>query len=128
MYEILERRRLLSISQPIPGVIYVYGTDASDNITISGSGHNIAIAGTAGSGSFNNVSVLYVFALGGNDTVTSDNAVLVTTQLQGGAGNGSLTGGGANDGIYGEDGNDVLHGGAGNDQMSGGNGNDQIWG
>jgi Ca2+-binding RTX toxin-like protein len=86
-----------------------------------------------------NTSLIQVFGLGGNDTITLDetNGALPRANLFGGAGNDTLTGGSGgdllfgqsgNDTVLGKGGNDLLFGGAGNDTLTGGDGDDQVFG
>jgi Ca2+-binding RTX toxin-like protein len=128
MLERLENRRLFSITSPLPGVVYVYGSNAADNISVTGSGTSISIAGDAGSAAFANVGIVYIFGRGGDDTVAVADAITSTAVINGGAGRDNLTGGGGNDQISGDDGNDVLHGGSGRDQLIGGAGSDHLYG
>ncbi|MES2193997.1 MAG: calcium-binding protein [Pseudomonadota bacterium] len=60
---------------------------------------------------------LVVNANGGNDTITAGNglAALITLELDGGAGNDTITGGDGADIIIGGTGNDIVFGGGGND-------------
>ena len=69
----------------------------------------------------------------GNDTISlavagGQQAILIPTVLNGGAGNDKITGGEAGDLIQGVDGNDVLTGNGGNDSLLGGAGNDTLIG
>jgi Ca2+-binding RTX toxin-like protein len=86
-----------------------------------------------------NTSLIRVFGLGGDDTITFDeaNGPLPTATLFGGAGNDTLTGGSSDDLLFGGSGNDTLlgkggfdflFGGAGNDTLTGGDADDQVFG
>src|SRR5262245_55969740 len=86
-----------------------------------------------------NTSVIQVFGLGGNDTITLDeaNGALPRADLFGGDGNDTLTGGSGVDQLSGEAGDDTLlgkggtdflFGGAGNDTLTGGDADDQLFG
>lgn len=127
MFETLENRRLMAVSLS-NGQLFVVGSDAADNISITGTGSDVTVNGTAGSGSFTGVALIAVFSLGGNDVVSIDEAVTVSSFIRGGAGNDSLTGGGGGDAIYGQEGSDLLHGGSGGDRLDGGAGVDTFFG
>jgi Ca2+-binding RTX toxin-like protein len=77
-----------------------------------------------------NTSLIQVFGLAGNDTITLNeaNGALPAANLFGGAGNDVLTGGSGKDQLFGEAGNDILLGKGGNDLLFGGDGNDTITG
>ena len=84
-------------------------------------------------------SLIRVFGLGGNDTITLNeaNGALPAANLFGGAGNDVLTGGSGDDQLFGQAGNDtllgkggfdLLFGGAENDTLTGGDADDQAFG
>jgi len=86
-----------------------------------------------------NTRAILVAGLGGNDTISLDeaNGALPRATLIGGSGDDTLTGGSANDLLIGQAGNDTLlgkggadqlFGGADNDKLTGGAGNDQVFG
>ncbi len=127
MIELLEGRRLMSISA-FAGYVWITGSGAADTITVTGTGTDITIAGTAGAGSYTNVRLLSIDALGGDDIVTMDDTILTQALIRGGSGKDQITAGGGNDLIWGDDGNDIIHGGSGIDNITGGNGNDDIYG
>ena len=62
-----------------------------------------------------NTSLIRVFGLGGNDTITLNeaNGALPQANLFGGAGNDTLTGGAGGDQLFGQAGNDTLLGSGG---------------
>lgn len=60
-----------------------------------------------------------IFALGGNDTVTTGTG---DDQIHGGDGQDTLSAGGGHDFLYGDTGNDTLTGSLGNDWLYGGGG------
>jgi Ca2+-binding RTX toxin-like protein len=67
---------------------------------------------------------------GGDDTFTASNglATLISLNVDGGAGNDTITGGDGNDVIHGGDGNDLVIGGRGNDVVDLGAGDDTfVW-
>ena len=109
--------------------------DAAGTILVNGG----AVAVQGGTPTVANTSLIQVFGLGGNDTITLNeaNGALPRANLFGGAGNDSLTGGSGNDFLFGQSGDDVLlgkggndflFGGAGNDVLTGGDGDDQVFG
>jgi len=86
-----------------------------------------------------NTALIRVYGLGGNDTITFDEAsgALPVGVLVGGAGNDIITGGssgdflfggGTNDTLLGRGGFDHLFGGTGNDTLTGGDADDQVFG
>jgi Ca2+-binding RTX toxin-like protein len=127
------------------GLLTVFG-DAGDNaITISrDAAGKILVNGGAvpvlgGTPTVANTTIVSVFGLSGNDTLTLDeaNGALPKALLFGGAGNDTLTGGSGadllfgqagNDALFGKGGNDYLFGGDGNDVLTGGTGDDQVFG
>jgi len=123
------------------GIVSVFG-DAQDNsITISrDAGSNILSNGVPIPGTtVANTALIRVFGMGGNDTITFDeaNGALPAAALYGGAGLDTLTGGSGsdlifggidNDALLGKGGLDLLFGGSGNDMLTGGDGDDQAFG
>ncbi len=130
---------------PGAGLLSVFG-DALDNtiVTSRNAAGNILINGGAvsvlgGTPTVANTSLIQVFGLDGNDTITLNeaNGALPRAFLFGGAGNDVLTGGSGADQLFGQAGNDtllgrggtdLLFGGAGNDVLTGGDANDQMFG
>jgi Ca2+-binding RTX toxin-like protein len=109
--------------------------DAAGIILVNGG--TVAVQG--GTPTVANTSLIQVFGLGGNDTVTIDeaNGALSSANVDGGAGDDTLTGGSSadtlngqadNDTLLGKGGNDLLFGGDGNDVLIGGDGDDQVFG
>src|SRR5579872_4487341 len=146
--ESLEGCKLLSTNAsfaPNSGVLTVTG-DAHNNTLIVGrdaAGHiNVnggAVPIQGGSATVANVSLIEVFGLGGNDTLSIDetNGAMPNANLFGGDGNDTLIGGSGADQLFGQagndtllgmGGNDLLFGGAGDDILTGGAGNDQVFG
>lgn len=146
--ESLEGRLALAVTaafSPKLQVLSVFGDAQSNQITVSRNaagailvnGGAVSIVG--GSPTVANVSLIQVFGLAGEDTITMNetNGALPSANLFGGAGNDTLTGGSAgdllfgqagNDTLLGQGGNDFLFGGAGNDTLTGGDANDQVFG
>jgi Ca2+-binding RTX toxin-like protein len=95
------------------GVVEVQGTDAVDNVAITGS--SVSFNGGNFTIDIADATAVHVRVHGGNDVVSATSTLTTSLLLIGGAGNDQLTGG---------SGNDSLDGGAGNDTLTGGDGND----
>ena len=127
------------------GVLTVFGDNLNNTIDVSRdatgrlqvNGGAVSIHGGASTAA--NTRLIQVFGLGGNDTISLNeaNGALPRANLYGGAGNDTLTGGSGNDLLFGEAGDDTLlgkggadflFGGSGNDTLTGGVGNDQVFG
>ncbi len=113
----------------------VVSRDAEGSILVNGG----AVPVLGGTPTVANTVIVQVFGLGGNDTITLDeaNGALPKANLFGGAGNDALTSGSGADLLFGQAGNDTLlgkggadflFGGAGDDILIGGTGNDQVFG
>src|SRR5829696_4984834 len=113
----------------------VISRDAAGKILVNGG----AVAVSGGTATVANTTLIQVFGLGGQDTITLSeaNGALPRANLFGGAGNDVLTGGSGNDMLFGQAGNDTLlgkggvdflFGGADNDVLTGGDANDQVFG
>jgi Ca2+-binding RTX toxin-like protein len=113
----------------------VISRNAAGQILINGG----AVAVVGGVPTVANTSQIRVFGLGGNDTITLNeaNGALPSAALFGGTGNDSLTGGSGADQLFGQSGNDVLlgrggfdllFGGSENDTLTGGDADDQVFG
>jgi Ca2+-binding RTX toxin-like protein len=130
---------------PASGVLTVIGDALDNTITVSrNAAGNILINGGAvaiqgGSATVANTALIQGFGLGGNDTITLNeaNGALPAANLFGGEGNDILTGGSGNDQLFGQGGNDTLlgkggfdflFGGADNDTLTGGDADDQVFG
>jgi Ca2+-binding RTX toxin-like protein len=118
------------------GTLSVTGDSLDNNITVSRNAagqilvNGGAITVTGGTPTVANTSLIKLFGLGGNDTLTISevNGALPAAQLFGGSGNDVLTGGSGADQIFGESGNDTLLGKGGFDLLFGGNDNDTLTG
>jgi Ca2+-binding RTX toxin-like protein len=127
------------------GQLSVFGDNADNTIEISQdstgqilvNGGAVAIKG--GIPKVSNTAAISVFGLGGNDSITLNeaNGALPPALLFGGSGNDTLTGGSGADILFGQAGNDTqfgkggvdfLFGGTGNDTLTGGTGDDQVFG
>jgi len=133
MLERLENRIQLD-AQLASGVLTITGGAGAidDVITVTKQGTNLVVAQTpAGSGQTSflatSVTKIVVDAGDGNDTVNLA-GVGKRTEINGGAGNDTLTGGSGSDTISGGAGDDVINGGAGKDSIAGGDGNDTLHG
>jgi Ca2+-binding RTX toxin-like protein len=113
----------------------VTSRDAAGTLLVNGG----AVVVKGGTATVANTSLITVFGLDGNDTITLNeaNGALPAAQLFGGAGNDTMTGGSGNDMLFGQSGNDklfgkggfdLLFGGSGNDELTGGDGDDQMFG
>ena len=127
------------------GILTEFGDNLDNTLTTSRDAAGIilvnggAVAVQGGTPTVANTSLIQVFGLGGNDTLTLDetNGALPRANLFGGAGNDTLTGGSGDDQLFGQSGNDTLlgkggfdflFGGAGNDTLTGGDADDQVFG
>ncbi len=130
---------------PGAGVLAAVGDNAKNAITFSRDAagtllvNNGAVPITGGTATVANTTQIQGFGLGGDDTISLDeaNGALPAADLFGGAGNDVLTGGSGADQLFGQNGNDtllgkggddLLFGGAGDDVLTGGAGNDQVFG
>src|SRR5262245_28814046 len=130
---------------PTSGVLSIFGDTLDNNITVSRDpAGNILINGGAvaiqgGSATVANTALIEGFGLGGNDTITLNEAIgaLPAANLFGGEGNDTLIGGSGNDQLFGQGGNDtllgkggfdILQGGDDNDTLTGGDADDQVFG
>jgi Ca2+-binding RTX toxin-like protein len=113
----------------------VVSRDAAGKILVNGG----AVHVLGGTPTVANTSQISVFGLGGNDTITLNeaNGALPAALLFGGDGHDTITGGSGNDQLFGQSGDDVLlgkggadflFGGDGNDILTGGTGDDQVFG
>ena len=100
--------------------------DAAGTILVNGG----AVVVQGGPATVANTSLIQAFGLGGNDTITLDeaNGALPAALLLGGDGNDTITGGSGGDQLFGEAGNDTIIGSGGNDLLFGGDGNDTLTG
>lgn len=127
--ECLEDRSLPSVTLT-GGVLDVVGTDKADHISMKVVGTNLEVKLDGQKSVFQatDVNQIHVDAGAGSDKVAVAANVKIAADIQGGAGNDSLTGGSGDDTIDGGAGNDHINGGAGNDQELGADGNDDLQG
>src|ERR671921_138679 len=126
---------LLSVFGDInPNGIFV-SRNAAGTILVNGG----AVPILGGTPTVGNTSLIQAFGLGGNDTISLNeaNGALPRANLFGGAGNDTVTGGSGADMLFGQAGNDILlgkggidllFGGSENDVLTGGDGDDQMFG
>ncbi len=127
------------------GVLTVIGDNANNSIVVTRDAvgrilvNGGAVSVTGGTPTVANTAKVTVFGLGGNDTITLNeaNGALPSANLFGGANNDTLSGGLGNDQLFGQAGNDTLlgrggfdflFGGADNDTLTGGDADDQVFG
>jgi len=127
------------------GTLRVFGDGAANSIVIGRDAagrllvNNGAVAVSGGTPTVANTSLIQVFGLGGNDTLTLNEAdgALPRANLFGGAQNDVLTGGSGGDQLFGQAGTDtllgkggfdLLFGGSDNDTLTGGDADDQVFG
>jgi Ca2+-binding RTX toxin-like protein len=118
------------------GVLSVSGDSLNNNITVSRDAagkllvNGGAVTVSGGTPTVANTTLIQVFGLGGNDTITLSelNGALPRANLFGGAGNDVATGGSGTDLLFGQGGNDTLLGKGGTDQLFGGSENDSLTG
>ncbi len=118
------------------GTLSVTGDALDNNIQLSRNAagqilvNGGAVAVIGGTPTVANTTLMQVFGLDGNDTLSLSevNGALPKANLFGGAGNDVLTGGSGNDQLFGQAGNDTLLGKGGNDFLFGGNDNDTLTG
>jgi Ca2+-binding RTX toxin-like protein len=118
------------------GTLSVNGDALDNNIAVSRNAagqilvNGGAVAVIGGTPTVANTSLIQVFALDGNDTLTLSevNGALPKANLFGGAGNDVLTGGSGTDQLFGQAGNDTLLGKGGNDLLFGGSDTDTLTG
>jgi Ca2+-binding RTX toxin-like protein len=100
--------------------------DAAGTLLVNGG----AVQITDGPSTIANTSLIEISGLGGNDTLTLDqaNGALPRADLFGGNGNDVLSGGAGNDTLKGQQGDDTLLGRGGTDMLFGGPDNDALAG
>jgi len=130
--EHLENRRLLSTSLAA-GILTITGTSGGDSIQFARLTGGFRVFENSGSGivetswNFTDVQRVTINAGGASDSVILGK-VIVNAEINGGAGNDTLSSGGGNDTIRGEDGNDYMFGSDGRDLLNGGSGGDTMLG
>jgi Ca2+-binding RTX toxin-like protein len=146
MFELLERRSMLSAAFVSHGVLHVNGATQSANaITVGNNADGSAIAVSVSFTNKNGVSktqtanfpaklrIKRVEIHGGNqaDVITIDQTnspFALPTEIRGHGGDDTITAGDENDVIAGGFGNDTIKAGGGNDKVFGSRGNDVIFG
>jgi Ca2+-binding RTX toxin-like protein len=147
-FESLESRRLLAVTamySPATGALNVFGDSLDNTIEISRTvaggilvnGGAVAVVGAAPT--VVNTSLVQVFGMSGNDTISLNefNGALPRANLFGGGGMDTLIGGSGADMLFGQSNNDTLlgkggadlmFGGSADDTATGGDGDDQAFG
>ncbi len=137
--ESLEGRAVPAVSAvflPSAGVLTVTGDALDNNIVVSRNAAGAilvnggAVAVRGGTPTVANTSLISVFGLAGNDSLSlsETNGALPRANLFGGDGNDVATGGSGADFLFGQGGNDTLLGKGGSDLLFGGDGADTITG
>lgn len=119
---------ITAVYNPGNGILTVTGNNADNAITV---GRDVAgnlrvnngsVPITGGAATVANTTLIRILGLGGNDTLTLDqaNGALPAGDLQGGNGNDQLLGSSASDDLDGGSGADTLTGRGGSDRMFGG--------
>jgi Ca2+-binding RTX toxin-like protein len=138
-FEALEPRQLLAVTATFSaatGVLNVFG-DGNDNtieLVRNASGgilvNNGAVSVVGGTPTVANTALIRAFGLGGNDTITINEALgaLPAAHLYGGSGVDTLTGGSGGDLIFGQSGEDIILGRGGFDMLFGGSSDDSLTG
>ena len=147
-FEALESRRMLAITaafSPATGVLNIFGDSLDNTIEISRNpaggilvnGGAVSIVG--GAPTVANTTLMQVFGMSGNDTISLNeaNGALPRANLFGGAGTDTMTGGSGGDMLFGQSdsdtllgkgGADLLFGGSAGDTATGGDADDQVFG
>jgi len=106
------------------------GTSATDVLTItqSSSRYSAVFNGRLITRNVVDVSSIVVQVAGGNDVINLAGVVFAQANVDGGAGNDSISGGVQPDTLAGGSGNDTIRGNAGNDSITGSAGADSLFG
>src|SRR5262245_42280084 len=144
--ESLEQRVLMAVTASFTsGILTVTGDNLNNSIeiirdaagTLRVNGGAVPVRG--GTPTVANTTLIQVFGLNGNDTISLNeaNGALPKANLFGAGGNDTMIGGsgfdmlfgqGGDDNLQGRGGLDTIFGGAGGDTMIGGDGDDQMFG
>src|SRR5262245_25863678 len=135
--ESLENRALMTVAvNPFTHVLEITGTSLPDTFAVSQVGDILSVQEGTGPAKvgFNfdlkvvNIVQISADLLGGGDSMTCSDAVLLPVRADGGTESDYIRGGGMSDVLMGSDGADMLDGGAGNDGLDGGDQNDTLIG
>lgn len=117
------------------GTLAITGTEQDDIITMRQIDDRLHVDGLEASYKVDAVTRIKVDACGGDDTVDlNSNAVpgqrviTIPAELNGGAGDDTVSGGAGNDKLYGGAGDDTINGGTGDDYLYGEGGHDALYG
>jgi serralysin len=106
-------------------ILYIDYSTQTTPVTVT---YTSTTTGTSSVGdNFQAIERIRLISGSGNDTINISSTSL-TSRVNGGSGNDSITIGIGNDILYGEDGNDTLNGGDGQDGLYGGDGDDVLSG
>lgn len=122
------------------GVLRINGSNENDQITVQLDANNastleLSMNDQNGSVPLSGIGSLIVQGGAGDDRISINSSITLSTRLYGGAGNDTIFGGSGGDRVYGgagndwigtAAGNDILYGEAGNDRLFGGDGKDYI--
>lgn len=113
---------------PTRTTLLILGTGSNDVIqvlTTSIAGRLQVKVNNRIAGAFSPTGRIIISGYAGNDTITLDSRITLPAELDGGAGNDTLTGASGNDIILGGAGDDSLNGSGGRDILIGGSGRDR---
>ncbi len=135
--ELLEQRRMLSLSQPQLNLntfeLVIQGNEFNDHVVVSEKTNDVLQVWHSSQSEsllteFNRSLVEKIIILGGDGNDHIENRTFVISELYGEGGNDEIVGGFGQDFLYGGDGNDTLLGEAGDDQLFGEAGDDLLYG
>lgn len=132
----------------INGNLYIFGTNADDNVTVTTQASTVTVVQNGVTQSFQRANLtgyqIWFMGYGGKDRYDALNSTGIRSIAYGGDGDDVLLGGEGNDTLVGEKGNDHIYGGVGidflygaffgsgsengNDRLYGGNGDDVLFG
>jgi Ca2+-binding RTX toxin-like protein len=120
-----------STTSLINHTLRINGTSGDDQIGVRKNHSNslgVIINGAALTYPLSDITLIQIEGGSGNDRITLDSNVLISSKIYGGDGDDIITGGSGNDRILGGAGNDWIEGAAGNDIIYGEAGNDRLFG
>ena len=130
--EALEERRLLSgVSLSRGGTLYIEGSRADDQISVTRDAADksvvrVTVNGEDNTFRYGRVKRIVVSAGRGDDLCVVNKKIVKPALIQGGMGDDSIYGGGGDDSLLGHDGDDSCNGGAGDDSIVSGHGRDTL--
>jgi Ca2+-binding RTX toxin-like protein len=135
--EYLEMRRYLAVGcvyAPNRGTIVVTGDESANTIEVAVDDHvytvtaDGAVCLQTAQAIWVDIDNIEVFGNGAGDSITIEEEIDITTELQGHGGDDFIWGARARDSIIGGTGNDILFGRGGGDYLQGNAGNDALFG